>query len=319
MIKVKVSLNAPNRNVDLFQYTGNHENILDNVKFYVNTEEKIEFDFWFVLDNVPTFDSSAIVASENIFFFTSEQIHPIDFYLDKQSFLIQFNKAFSNYHLPGIQSQRSIPFLPWMINSNHGSSILEPNIRNVTELAESRPQKSKLLSLICSNKVFTPEQRLRLSFSKSLKNHFGSDLDWFGNGVNDLPRKWDGIAPYRFHIVLENTVRNFIMTEKLFDSYLGLSFPFYWGAPNVNRYFSSKSFISIDINNFKESINIIEKGINRNYDALIPHLIESREKVIHHYNLFQRLKRIAIDHFQEYNDNRKTFNKLKPYRNRKIF
>ena len=44
-------------------------------------------------------------------------------------------------------------------------------------------------------------------------------------GVNSLNDKWDGIHDYKYHIVLENEA-NYLISEKLFDSYLGLSFPF---------------------------------------------------------------------------------------------
>ena len=57
---------------------------------------------------------------------------------------------------------------------------------------------------------------------------------------------------------------DYVISEKLFDSYLGLSFPFYSGAPNVNDYFPSNSLRKIDINNLDKSIEIIEECIENN-------------------------------------------------------
>ena len=52
--------------------------------------------------------------------------------------------------------------------------------------------------------------------------------------------------------------KNNLISEKLFDSYLGLSFPIYYGAPNISEYFNENSYKTIDINNISESISTIE-------------------------------------------------------------
>ena len=103
-----------------------------------------------------------------------------------------------------------------------------------------------------------------MSLLKSKKSYFGSDIDWFGSGVNPIEDKWEGIKEYKYHIVIENGQKNNLISEKLFDSYLGLSYPIYYGAPNVGEYFPTKSFKSIDINNFQESIRVIENLLDSN-------------------------------------------------------
>ena len=37
-------------------------------------------------------------------------------------------------------------------------------------------------------------------------------------------------------------VKNNLISEKLYDSYLGLAFPIYFGAPNSGEYFPKNSF-----------------------------------------------------------------------------
>ena len=104
-----------------------------------------------------------------------------------------------------------------------------------------------------------------------LKEHFKDKLDWYGNGINPLDRKWDGIAPYKYHLTLENQSTYNVITEKLYDAFLGLSYPIYWGAPNVNDYFEDNSLIKINLNDLKGSIQIIEKVIAENYYEIYFH------------------------------------------------
>ena len=143
------------------------------------------------------------------------------------------------------------------------------------------------MSVFCSDKNFTEGHRKRLDFVNGLKDHFGEDLDWYGNGINQLDTKWDGIAPYKYHISLENKNMDYVISEKLFDSYLGLSFPFYSGAPNVNDYFPSNSLRKIDINNLDKSIEIIEECIENNlYENNSNEILYSKNLICTELNLF---------------------------------
>ena len=68
---------------------------------------------------------------------------------------------------------------------------------------------------------------------KYFKKHFKDRLNWYGNGVNEINNKFEVISNSKYHIVLENDSKYNLISEKLYDSYLGLSFPIYYGAPNV--------------------------------------------------------------------------------------
>ena len=72
------------------------------------------------------------------------------------------------------------------------------------------------------------------------------------------------ISNSKYHIVLENDSKYNLISEKLYDSYLGLSFPIYYGAPNINNYFDKNSLETIDINDIAGSINTIENAIENN-------------------------------------------------------
>ena len=131
---------------------------------------------------------------------------------------------------------------------------------------------------------------MRLKFVKALKKHFGDALDWFGNGIQPLEQKWDGIAPYKYHLVLENQLRIDVITEKLYDSFLGLAYPIYYGAPNVGDYFDPKSMATINILDLHGSIKKIEQILTADpYQAALPALVESKNRVLTKCNLFERI------------------------------
>ena len=111
--------------------------------------------------------------------------------------------------------------------------------------------------MICSSKKITDDHRVRLLFAEKIAEYFGSDIDWFGDGVNTIENKWDAVSNYKYHIVLENESRNFLISEKLYDSYLGLAFPFYYGGSNVNSFFSEDTYRSIDVLDIKKSIELV--------------------------------------------------------------
>lgn len=296
MIKVKLSIPGFGDNLNISQYVGNKENIFQNCCFYVNDPNILEVDYWFIFDDLQYPEEKAVLPPENIYFVTAEVVHKFGYYdsPSKTIFLNQFHNLITCFDIFNENASFDLPFLGWMINANHGISIFSDSDRDLTWFKNLKKiEKTKTLSVFCSSKVITPEHNVRLKFVKKLKNHFGENIDWYGNGINSLSQKWEGIAPYKYHIVLENQSRNNIITEKLYDSFLGLAYPFYWGAPNVSDYFSPNSFTPIEILDWKNAINIIEKTMDEdNYNSKIPYLVESKNKTLTTFNPYQRILNI---------------------------
>ena len=293
MIKVKLSIPGFGNNLNLSQFLGNKENILDNCCFYVNDDYVEEVDYWFVIDDLQRPKESVKVSPKKIFFLTAEQVFYVGFYdtPSKVLFLNQFYNVFSSYDIFKDNAHYTFPFLGWMINANHGASIFSDTTRDINWLKKyDNFEKSKLISVFCSNKIITPSHLLRYKFVEKLKNYFGDQIDWYGNGINSIPQKWDGIAAYKYHVVLENQSRHNILSEKLYDSYLGLSFPFYWGAPNISEFFHPDSFEAIEILDWKWAIDTIEKNISSDrWMKSKELLLESKERVLTAHNPFYRI------------------------------
>ncbi len=293
MLNIKLSIPGFSDKLNISQFVGNNQNVGFGCKFYINDSDHGDIDYWFVIEDLQRQEECAWVNRQNIFFVSAEVAHARHYYdiYRMKLFLDQFGVIYTCHDIYRENSYSEIPFLPWMINANHGASIFSHSERDVDWLKfNNNMSKSKTISVFCSTQQLTPDHRLRLKFVKEIKNYFGDLLDWYGNGINPLKQKWDGIAPYKYHIVLENQSRNNIITEKLFDSFLGLAFPIYYGAPNVNKYFNSKSLAQIDIVDLKGSIKIIEELLDGNVSELMSgEIIESRNKVLFEFNLFNRI------------------------------
>jgi hypothetical protein len=201
-----------------------------------------------------------------------------------------------------------------MINANHGDSINAEHYRDYNYLSKlTSLDKTEQVSVICSNRAATEAHRQRIRFVESLKNHFKDRLEWFGNGINPLEQKWDGIAPYKYHIALENQSNNNVITEKLYDAFLGLSYPIYHGAPNVFDYFSNKSMTSINIKDLKSSITVIEELIESNtWEKSLKHIVESKNKCLNELNMYHRMAEICIGSKLDLNNTIKANVKLEP-------
>jgi hypothetical protein len=144
--------------------------------------------------------------------------------------------------------------------------------------------------VISSDKVQTAGHRRRLKFVHRLKQHFGDQLDVFGRGIREVEDKWDAIAPYRYHIALENGVYPHYWTEKLSDTFLAGAFPLYLGCPNVTEYFPSDSLTTLDANDSTRAIATIEQAIaDHRYESSAGDLAEARRLVLDQYNLFPLL------------------------------
>jgi hypothetical protein len=258
MIHVKVTIPWLSRDASLTEFTGTPDNFIDGVVFHVNSDFD-QPDVWLVFDDGIDGDT-AMIDTANIFYMTAEICTPIGRFDDQrgQDYLRQFSKLFTMHDIFDERTHFTRPFIPWMMNANHGSSTYLQNGRGRTYFRDVTSfEKPHDLSVICSNKAFTPEHYARLKFVTRLKEDLKDRLPWYGNGINPLPDKFDGIAPYRYHLAIENRFGRDIVSEKLYDSFLGLAYPIYHGAPNIHDYYNEWMLSSINIYDYKRSRNQI--------------------------------------------------------------
>jgi len=100
-------------------------------------------------------------------------------------------------------------------------------------------EKTKLLSMIASEKTWLFGHRLRHIIVKSLLPKMENiDIDLFGNVVNKhIDLKSDSLNDYMFQIAIENAQRVNYFSEKIYDCFATGTVPIYWGAPNIGDFF----------------------------------------------------------------------------------
>jgi hypothetical protein len=161
--------------------------------------------------------------------------------------------------------------------------------------------RTKLISVIASDKAFTPQHKKRLVFAKGLKEHFGDRLDFFGRGLRNMDDKLEALRGYRFHLALENSSYPHYFSEKLSDPLIAGCQPIYWGCPNITDYFPEEALILIDLDDIDQSINRIENAIAKDEDQQRQAARRvARDMVFYEHNIFALLTK-QIDEMEALN------------------
>lgn len=307
MLKIKISIgwNFPfkSESLSIYNFTNTKDNIYNNKIYYINSEIE-EPDYWFVLENThSTKIEKSKVNKENIIFLGSDTRYEPSYYLldSKQKFLSQFQTVYSHTAVNLKNSVNEPSFCNWKLRGDP----FEINFKDsdITFYENFYPKKTNLISVYCTGKQINELHKVRLDFVKKLKKEFGDDLHWYGfeNKTND---KIEGIGSYKYHLVLENNLQPNTMTEKLFDSYLGNSYPIYSGATNIGDYFSNNTFKKINIHDFNGSIDSIKECISNNYyETNYGDLLKARDVVLEKFNLIKRIDRIVEENLKDKKNN----------------
>jgi hypothetical protein len=258
-----------------------------------------ECDAWVVLEDLPRVESRRCPVGRTIFMGTEPPIHG----RYDERFLSQFATVVTcGGHASGHPRHiHSFPPQPWFFGIDEDPSrscTLLPGFSYWTleQIAALEPKKSKLLSVVCSNKTHTAGHRRRYEFTRALKTHFGDALDWFGTGTNPIVDKAQALVDYKYHIAVENSAFPHYWTEKLADTYLGWALPIYWGCPNLNAYFPADSLAHVDPDDPAGAIQIIEKLIARSaWESSLEAIREARRRVIEEYNVFPLIVRLLSE------------------------
>lgn len=138
----------------------------------------------------------------------------------------------------------------------------------VTWIEGSEPkkyEKTKLVSIIGSNKSMTPGHEFR----KQVINHClqRGDVDVFGRGYNEIAKKEDGLNDYMFSIVMENSQADWYFSEKLIDCFVTQTIPIYWGC-DLTKHFNTHGYISFqtiqDLDTILNGLNEEAYKLNKN-------------------------------------------------------
>lgn len=123
--------------------------------------------------------------------------------------------------------------------------------------------KTKVCSLIASEKMATPGHRMRREIGLRYPGH----LNLFGRAFgNYIPSKFTALADFRFSVVAENSQVNDMFTEKIIDCFLTGTVPIYWGTKNLKNYFNMDGVLQF--NTLEELDRIMGSLHPDNYDQM---------------------------------------------------
>jgi hypothetical protein len=116
----------------------------------------------------------------------------------------------------------------------------------------------------------------------------------YGRNAEPLDDKAQALAPFRYHLAVENHIAPHHITEKLTDALLGRCLCFYAGAPNAAEYFPAESFIPIDIHNPARALATIRSAMaDRLWEARREVIEEARQRVLEREHLFAIIDRVT--------------------------
>ncbi len=292
-IKVSVMLNDET----MIRQSPGSKGVWGEHQFFFDDAER-EYDYWVVFENL-TKPAEVRCRLSNTLLLTGE---PPNVHRYPREFTRQFRTVITcnnNIYAPlVIRSQTALPWRVGRVEREGASPLISSDYDSLKALAA--PLKTKNISIISSSKAFTPSHKKRLAFALKLKEVFGDNIDLFGFGIHPIEDKWDAIADYKYHIVIENGSFPHYWTEKLSDAYLGWTFPLYYGCPNLESYFAKDAFRRIDLDDFDGSVRQIKSILESDlYERSLDALNAARLKVLDEYNFFPVVSQFVEQHYSE--------------------
>lgn len=102
--------------------------------------------------------------------------------------------------------------------------------------------KTKLISMITSNKNMCAEHQFRLNMMKKYRDK----CDVYGRGINFIENKKEGLEKYCFSITIENATYPNMITEKITDCFMNGTIPIYYGIENIGQFFNPDGIIILN-------------------------------------------------------------------------
>ncbi len=264
---------------DLLRQTPGGTGVWGDVRYTLDPVERC--DYLLILNHTPA-AITVEVPPENIWCILQEP--PLPAYRC-------YHKGFPHYahviaqdrRLHGPKFIQAHGSLPWHVGRTYDELQAAPP-----------PVKTRDLAWITSRLGLHPGHRRRLAFLDRLQAA-GVPFDLFGRGFNPIADKWDGLAPARYALAIENHACPDYWTEKIADCFLAGAMPIYYGATTLAEYFPAESFVWLDIDAPDAPRHVAEiirsDRAEKNRDALA----EARRRVLTEHNLFPRLTRLLAE------------------------
>lgn len=152
--------------------------------------------------------------------------------------------------------------------------------------------KDRNLSLIASAKRKLKGHKLRHRCVDWMRSE-GIDVDVMGGGYGPFAVKADGLARYRFSVVIENSREENYFTEKLLDALLCKTVPIYWGCPNIDAYLDTKGMIICEnLSDLRRAITAADQDA---YEARRQAIENNQKLAVNYVDYFERIALKIVD------------------------
>lgn len=287
MIKINI-INAYNKQILIHQL--DRRRFEGKIYFAENSHEEIVWDYVVVFENLNHDFEGMKYRKGGLIFIAGEpeNAHPYC-----KAFFDQFDFCIIPHpHRHHKTMVRTNPALNWHFGRSYELGSFKYDYETLKSMPV--PEKTKNISMMCSNKQMMPGHVLRFKAYNLLKDVFAGKIDFYGAGIKLVDDKADIILPYAFHICIENSQDNHYWTEKIADPIIGYSVPIYCGAPNITDYFPKDALVIIDVKNPDVAIDTIKRILANpvgEYQRRLPALKEARNMLLDKYNMFPMLER----------------------------
>jgi hypothetical protein len=147
----------------------------------------------------------------------------------------------------------------------------------VPEYADLQIDKTANVSLIASARADQDGHQLRHAIVDAVRAK-GLDVDIMGRAYRPFDKKSEGLAPYRYSVVIENTRSLGYFTEKLVDALLCETIPIYWGAPDIADHFDTSGMIVCETHD--QIMAALRNADTTQYTAMKPALMRAKDQAI---------------------------------------
>ena len=184
---------------------------------------------------------------------------------------------------------------PYHKNKIHIHELTLWYFKNTEDLFNNTSwEKSKNISIICSDATGLDGHKKRYALVNKLIGHFKDKIDVYGRGFNYIDDKLDALKEYKYSIAIENKSIPNYFSEKLIECFMAYTIPIYAGCTNIDNYFDSSVIFKLDLDDYKKSIILIEKILEEDpYERLKQNLLNNRKLYLDKYHLFPALTSIV--------------------------
>lgn len=262
---------------DFLSQTPGGEGLWEGIRFTFDPVEAC--DYLIMLNNQMPQDVTVRCPRENVWSIMQEP-----YYKGHTDWMVEGHGAFARVltnHRPTAEPKyvTSHPADPWHVQRSFDQLV-----------TMSLPAKERAISWIAGNPTDLPGHLQRFAFLNYVRQHDRIGIDYFGRAIRFIEDKWDGLAPYRYSIVIQNSSSPDYWTDVVADSFLAWTVPIYWGCTNLEDYFPPESFIRIDLNDPEASLAIIEKTVREDdWQKRLPALEEARRRILYRYQFFPHI------------------------------